>query len=222
MLVDADLQYGDASVFLDLGKRHTIQDLLPFGEQADPELLFEILGMHDTGLRVLAAPQSIEEAVDIKPEEVIRILHDLRSRFGWVIVDMPSVIDDLTLAIFEDSDIIVNVLTPDIPAIKSSRSFFELLDTVGVSEEKTILVLNMVENRKGIPANSIEENLRHEILGEIPYDRSAILEAVNKGEPIVLSGKTKPFTRGIFALLARIKEKEQELPEAELALHTLE
>ena len=77
----------------------------------------------------------------------------------------------------------------------------------------------MVENRKGISSKSIEENLQSEILAEIPYDRSAILEAVNKGEPTVLSGKTKPFSRGIYNLLAKIREIDQKVPEAKPVLN---
>lgn len=205
-------------MFLDLGRRHSIEDLLPFEDHADPELLLEVLNTHESGLQVLSAPHSIEEAASVTPTDVRSILQDLRSRFGWVVVDTPTAVDDLTLAIFEDADIVVNVLTPDIPAIKSSRAFLELLDTIGVSADKVIHVLNMVENRKGISSKSIEENLQSEILAEIPYDRSAILEAVNKGEPTVLSGKTKPFSRGIYNLLAKIREIDQKVPEAEPVL----
>ena len=205
VLVDGDLQFGDVASFLNLPARHSFPDLISHIDALDEEMLNDVLHMHEGGLRVLAAPASIHEASTVTPNDVRDVILDLRSRFGWVIVDTPSAVDDLTINIFEDSDFILNVLTPDIPAIKCSRTFLDLIDVIGITTNKVELLLNMVEKRKGIQADKITDNLKREILAEVPLDRSALLEAVNYGEPPVLRGKTKPFARSIFGLVAAVR-----------------
>jgi pilus assembly protein CpaE len=206
VLVDADLQYGDAPMFLNLNAAHSIADLIAADERLDPDLLNQVLLTHESGLKLLAAPTSISLAEDVTAEHVRHILTELRTRFGWTIVDTPSEVRDLTLAIFEEADLLVLVLTPDISSVKRSTIFFDVLGMIGVPVDKVILVLNMVEARRGIATNSIEEILKREIAAEIPYDRPAVVDAINRGDVLVLSGRTRPFTRGIFELVGKIRQ----------------
>ena len=206
VVVDADLQQGDVALFLNLDPRYTIADLVPFDQETDKELLDQVLVQHGSGLRVLAAPKSLIQADSVSTDDFRGILAELRRQFGWIVVDTDSHLSDLTIAAIEVSDLTINVMTPDIPSIRASRNFHEVIKMLGIPEERTALVLNMVDHKHGISAGSIEENLKRQITSEIPFDRPALLEAVNRGEPIVLSGKSKPFTKGLYGLLERLRE----------------
>ncbi len=61
-LVDGNLQFGDVSVFMKLQPSRTLADLAPHAADLDPHLLDSILVTHDSGVRVLCAPASPEEA----------------------------------------------------------------------------------------------------------------------------------------------------------------
>lgn len=145
-----------------------------------------------------------------------RILAELRRNFGWIVVDTDSHLSDLTIAVIEEADLTINVMNPDIPSIRMSRNFYEVIKILGIPEERTTLVLNMVERKHGISGGSIEENLNRAITSEIPFDRPALLEAVNRGEPIVISGESKLFTKGITGLLKEVRELVVELKQGEV------
>jgi len=210
VLVDADLQFGDVPAFLNLGIPHSIADLVAPEESLDSELLDQVLVGHESGVRVLAAPPAINLAETVTPDHMRSVLVELRARLGWTIVDTPSELNDLSLAIIEESDLVLNVMTPDIPSVKRTTTFIDLLGMVGLPAEKVLLILNMVEARRGVSAKAIEERLRRQVVAEIPYDHPAVQDAINRGEALVLRGKTRPFTRGIYELVGKIRQAVDE------------
>lgn len=203
VLVDADFAHCDVPLFLNLQPRHTVADLLPFSERADPDLIHQVLLSHESGLRVLAAPGPLEE-VEIPPAEFLRVLDDLRTLYGWVVVDTGELLVEPALPVLQEADLILSLLTPDIPAIRQARTFFEALHMIGIPDDRVALVLNMAE-RGGITAAQIEGNLGREIAAEIEYDRKAVLESINRGEPLALNARTKPFTKGLLELVSKVR-----------------
>ncbi len=204
VLVDADLSHGDIPLFLNLQARNSIADLLPVEERGDTEMIYQVLLQHKTGLRVLAAPNLLDD-VEISPDDFVAVLKRLRALYGWVIVDTGDLMVDPTLAVMQEADLILAVLTPDIASIRRQRIFFDALDVIGIPKDRITLVLNMAENN-GITASRIEENLGSEIVAEIGYDRKAVLGSINRGEPLALNSKTKPFNKGLLELVAKVRE----------------
>ena len=75
MLVDANLQFGDVAVFLNLQVKNSMIDLAGRAEELDQDILEEVLIAHESGLRVLAAPPRPEMADEIQPDQVQKVLH---------------------------------------------------------------------------------------------------------------------------------------------------
>ena len=112
---------------------------------------------------------------------------------------------DPTVEVMREADLILSILTPDIPSIRRKRIFFDALDVIGMPEDRVMLVLNMAENN-GITTARIEENLGREIAAEIGYDRKTVLGSINRGEPLALNSKTKPFNKGLLGLVGKVRE----------------
>jgi len=101
VLVDTNLQFGDISVFLNLQVKNSIADLASRIEEIDAEVLEEVLMVHESGLRVLAAPARPEMAEEVQPEHVRKVIEHLRLNFAYVVVDTSSTMDDTTLAVLD-------------------------------------------------------------------------------------------------------------------------
>lgn len=207
VLIDGDLQYGDVSVFLNLPTRYSISDLVAYAAALEQEFVEDILTVHESGMRVLAAPPSVDMAGDITAEAVRHILEYLRKNFAYVVIDMGCVLDDATVVMLHEADLIVAVATPDIPSIKNMGLFFEVLDAYEMPREMVCLVLNWVDRKDKITSEDVAEHLKMEVLAEIPYDRQAARNAINRGEPFLLGGKTQPLAKGMFGMLGKIREK---------------
>jgi pilus assembly protein CpaE len=206
VLVDADLQFGDVPVFLNMHARYTIYELVGMGEDLEQEAVEDTLLLHPTGLKVLAAPNQPEAALGITPEVMKNVLENLRGTFPYVLVDMATNLDDLAVDIFEIADLILMVMTPDIPSIKNMTNVMEVMYKLGVEQEKIEVVVNMMD-QKDLTPKQVEDSLRMPLIGLLPYDKTSVKRSINRGEPLVL--ETRPGTLGqqLIQFVGVIKER---------------
>ena len=61
-LLDANLQFGDVSIFMKLQATRTLADLAPHVNDLDIDLLKTVLVPHSSGVNVLVAPPTPEDA----------------------------------------------------------------------------------------------------------------------------------------------------------------
>jgi len=216
VLVDASLQFGDVSAFLNLQVKNSLADLALRVNELEDEIVQEVLMRHESGLSVLAAPSRPEMADEVQADQVRKILLYLRKNFAYVIVDTSSTMDDITLAVLDVTDILLAVATPEIPAIKDARLLFDLLTALEFPTSRLMFVLNRTDRRIGITAKMVSENLKHPVHGDIPIDDRAMLLSVNKGIPLLLSDKTSPIAKAMLDLLSEVKEHLLETGDAEV------
>jgi pilus assembly protein CpaE len=222
VLVDGNLQFGDVSVFLNLQVKNSILDLASRSEEIDVDIVEDVLMRHESGLRVLAAPQRPEMADEVHSEQVKKVLRYLKQEYAYVVVDSSSTMDDVTLAILDLTDVLLAVATTDIPSIKDSRLLFDLLSILEFPRENILFVLNKTDRRTGITAEAVSENLKHPVEGEIPSDERVVANSVNKGVPLLIGDKSRPIVKDLLDLLAAVKqrlmvdsEEEEELSDVE-------
>lgn len=214
LLVDGNLQFGDVGVFLNLQSNRTILDLVGLDE-VDPDVLESALVPHNSGVKVILAPPRPEMAEEVTGAHVKTLLQQLRREFPLVLVDTASGLTDVVLSVFDVADRILLVTTPDIPAIKDARLFFELMDALEYPDEKILFVMNKVDRRGGIQAANVEELIKHPVGGQVSADERSVLHAINQGVPLVMGDRAKAPVPGILELAGRLK---RELAEAEAAL----
>ncbi|MFP3852859.1 MAG: response regulator [Anaerolineales bacterium] len=215
VIVDASLQFGDVSVFMNLQVKNSIVDLAARADELDADYVDGVLMTHDSGLKVLAAPPRPEMADEIQADQVRRVLQFLKQNFAYTIVDTSSDMDDVTLAVLDAADLLVVVATPDIPAIKDSRLLFDLLSVLEFPRERIFFVLNKMERKTGISAEAVSENLKRQVEGKIPSDEQVVASSINKGVPLILGDKGKVPARNLLDLLGTIRQRLVAEPEAE-------
>ncbi|NOY97770.1 MAG: response regulator/pilus assembly protein [Chloroflexi bacterium] len=218
VVVDGNLQFGDVAVFINEQGKNTILDLAPRVDELDPEIVGDVMVKHAaSGLHVLAAPTRPEQAEKVSGDHFSKILQYLRRLYAYVVVDTTPLLTDITLSAIDESDIVVLVTTQDIPAIKNARLFLDLLTTLGIDRERIVFTMNRYDKRIGITPEKVGENLKLEVAASIPLDERAVIPAVNRGVPFVLSNKAQPAARGIFTLAEIVRAR---IAEVELAEET--
>ncbi len=207
-LVDADLQFGNIGVFLNLQSHHTLADLAERSdEELDSEFISSVMAPHTSGVRVLLAPSRPELAEEVTGLQIKAVLEALRREYSYVVVDTPSTLNDHTLAVFDMSDRIILLTTPDIPALYNVRMAFEILQALDFPAEKTIFVVNRVDKRGGISAADIEESLKHSVTAQIPLDERSILLSINQGVPLVMGDRSRLAAQGFIDLAQKVKQQ---------------
>lgn len=219
LLVDCNLQFGDVDAFLNLQAQSNIADLTKAVNDLDQEVIDSVLVTHGSGLKVLVAPSHPEHAYDIHPDDIKELVMILASSFDFVLIDMPTQYDDLTLKLFDVAERVLLISTPTIPSIRNARKMLDIFDTMeampGLSE-KILFVLNRISNEKDrgrgtVPTASIENHLKREVIGAIPVDDRAVLTAVNQGVPLVAKLKSRSPGRELVALAEYIRRDVEPL-----------
>jgi pilus assembly protein CpaE len=216
VLVDGDLQFGDASVLLNLRPTRTINDLLPHMEALEIDFVSDVMVSHPSGLKALLAPPRPDIADMVRPDDMREILNLLRLLFEYTIVDTASHLDDVVLTILEVSDCIILVSTPEIPAIKNVRLTLDALDTLDYIG-KTKLVVNMMDRQDGISEKDISTHIKLPVFHTIPRENGAVTAAANQGIPVFISNQKSPVSRSIATLAALICDESSRAAESAAA-----
>jgi pilus assembly protein CpaE len=209
VIVDADLQFGDVAVLLGVPPVHTTVEAADAIEGADAELMEALLAKHESsGLRVLPAPVEPVAADSISAEHMIGILHQLRSMYDYVIVDLPPHFDDVVLALLEEADDVLLVASMDIPSIKNLKVGIQTLDLLTVAGSRMRLVLNRANAKVNLDVADVERALGVPAEFRVPSD-IAVPQAVNRGVPVVLDRPRAPAAVALNALADSYLERRE-------------
>src|SRR5258708_1693328 len=205
LLIDCDLQFGDVGVFLNLQAQNTIGDLTHSVDDLDMELVDNVLVNHDSGLKVLLAPRTPQDAEEITADKVTQLIDKLRASFDFIVVDTASNLDDLCIALFDVAERLLLVANPTLPSVKNVRTVLNLMDALQYDPNKSQLVLNRVnaeleKARVSISVAAIENNLKRKAIGVIPMDERRVLAAINRGITVVAKDRNLSPAKDLVAL----------------------
>ena len=208
VLVDGNMEFGDVSVFLKQKVINSIVDLAPRANELDPDVIEEVISLHpESGIKILSAPSRPEFAESVTGEQFARVLDYLRNLYSYVLVDCSSSLSDVTLSAIDTSDLIILVTTQEIPAIKDSRLFLDLLQPLKISRERLLFVMNKYDKRIGIKPEKVSENFKQEIKVVIPFEEKVVLPSINRGVPFMMGEKSKLITRSFVSLTEAVRER---------------
>ena len=205
-LVDANLQFGDHRVFLDLGlDRKSIVDVVT-APTIDADLFRKVVVNHDSGVDLLLAPPSPETAELVTTEHMAQILETLRGLYDYVVVDVDKRLDEMNLGIFDAADFLFVVMTADLSCLKNVRLVLETLGHIGYEDARVKLVLNRSNAFTGISVKNAEGALKRPIDHQVLNEYRGAISALNSGAPVMFSKADSPLGRS-FHDFARVIDK---------------
>jgi pilus assembly protein CpaE len=206
VLVDADLQFGDVCLVLQLEPRFTMVNAAHELHHLDAELLDSLLTEHPSGLKVLAAPLEPAFADDITTAGLMQMLDVLKENFDYVVVDTASMLDELILSLIEKSDEILMLVDMDLPSVKNAKLALETLRLLKFSTSNVRLVMNRSNSKAKLDNKEIEGALKMPISAAVPSD-AMVAASVNEGRPVVESEPKSKVAKGFESVAELIAGK---------------
>lgn len=206
MLVDLDLQNGDAALQLDAEPSHALCEALENPERVD-KLFLERGKIHATPrLALLASLEPLGTPVPLNEDAILSLFEKLLHRYRFVIVDVPAAAAIRLMRILHQPSTCVLVSNPTLAAARDLARWLEFLGPNSL-ERRTMHILNMAGAPGALPP---EEFLR--AVGQtpditIPYDRE-IAAASNLG--VKATQKCASFNRGLGLLLRDVAGEPME------------
>jgi pilus assembly protein CpaE len=199
LLLDLDLQFGDAAIMLGIEPDKTIYDLVVAPGELDSEKLAGYTTKHASGLEVLPAPLRPEDAELVTEAKLGRLLEVARESFDVIVVDTSPFFHGPMLATLDRTDELLLMCALDVPTLKNLRLALQTLDLLSFPKQRVSIVLNRANSKVGMKPNEVEGALGMKVRFEVPSDRAVPL-TVNRGIPVVLAEEGADVSKAIKSM----------------------
>jgi pilus assembly protein CpaE len=186
ILIDLNLQWGDATFFLsDRKPVSTLADLAVQIQRLDAEFLASSLVPVHENLGVLAAPQDPLHAMDVKPEHLDVLLRLARANYDFVILDAGRALDAVTVRAFDYADTIYPILQLSLPFIRDGKRVLDAFRALEYPQDKVRLLVNRFEKGSGIALADMEAAVGARVYRTFPNAYDSVSASVNQGVPVI-------------------------------------
>ncbi len=189
-VVDADIGLRNLDVILGLENR-IVYDLVHAIEGECKLKQALIRDKRVDGLYLLPAAQTRDKTA-VKPEDMRKLVTDLKEDFDYVIIDCPAGIEQGFRNSVAGADRAIIVTTPEVSAIRDADRIIGLVEAYELPEPE--LIINryrpgMVQRGDMMNKEDILEILAIRLVGMIPDHEDVIISA-NRGVPAVFDEKS--------------------------------
>jgi pilus assembly protein CpaE len=199
LLIDYRHDLGDVGLYLGLKEpEYSFDDVLRNAERLDTDLLKGFVTHHNGGLDVITSSASGAARQQWTMDAVGRAMSVLRREYEWVVIDSLLASGNDELSLFEQTDHTYLVTTTDIASLRNTRRRVDRMSLTEANRAKASLVLNRVTDSDAVTPDQIRDSVGLPIAASLPNTYAAMVQAINKGEPLEPNGKGA-FTKRMAA-----------------------
>ena len=171
LLVDLDLQFGDAAIMLGVEPEKTIFDLVVAPGELDSEKLAGYVTHHPCGLEILPAPLRPEDAELVTEAKLARLLEVARESYDAIVVDTSPFFHGPMLATLDRTDELFLLCGLDVPTLKNVKLALQTLEMLSFPRDRIKLVLNRANSKVGMKPSEVDDALGMKVQHQVPSDR---------------------------------------------------
>jgi pilus assembly protein CpaE len=184
-LIDMNLQFGDASLFVSDSKPlATLSDVATQIHRLDPSFLSSSMVSVTPNFSVLAAPSDPAHASDVKPEHIDAIIKLARRQYDFIVLDVGRSLDPVSIRALDHADTIYPVLQTTLPYIRDGKRLLTVFRNLEYGSDKVELIVNRHDNNGDIRLKDLEEAFDTTHLRTMPNHYDAAARSVNQGVPV--------------------------------------
>ena len=128
--------------------------------------------------------------------------------YDFIIIDGGKNISDITVNIFDKSNLILLVINPDVLSLYQTELTLEALEIMTFPLSMVKGILNRFESKGGVSSSVIKALLPIDIISQVPSDGKAAGLALNMGIPIIIDTPDSKITSAIDALAVLLATRE--------------
>lgn len=210
LLVDLNLQFGDALSFVHDGKpASTLADVAHGISRLDASFLAASTVKITPSYSILAAPEDLSKAMEIKPEHIDAILSLALSQYDFVLLDISRSLDTLTIKALDRAYRIFPVLQAGLPSLRNAHKLLAAFKSLGYPADKIEFVVNRFEKGGDINLDDIQRTLGTPNLRTVPNSYKEVSTSINQGNALV-DGRSSALTKSLAEFAVSLSPKTEE------------
>ncbi len=211
LVIDLNLQFGDALSFVHDGKpAATISDVARDISRLDASLLAASTVKVSPNFNVLAAPDDLAHAMEVKPEHIDAIVSLAASQYDYILLDVGRTMDTIAIRALDRAQRIYAVLQSGLPHVRNAAKLLEVFRSLGYAHDKTELILNRFDKNADIGLDHIRRALGRVKINVVPNSYKEVTAAINHGDPLLKASRTNAVSRQLAELAATLNPRQEE------------
>lgn len=201
LILDFDPEFGVIPLLLDVEPSRGLIDALEKPERVDALFLDRVMTKVDENMFVIGAEKNLSDISRINDKAAQTLLDLLRSRFAYVIIDIPRIEPNNHYMLQNSENILVTELS--IPGLRDTMRVYDLINDV-LSNKKITLVANKtgINKKFETPIKNFESGLGKKIDFTVPFEAEAY-GYHNSGKALVESNKDAAFAKAIRQIASK-------------------
>ena len=218
LIIDLDFQAGqDMARMLNLSPKNAVVDLLPELDVADDkEIIKEYATIHSCGLHFLPIVKGTKQIGHITPDNIKPFFKKAAASYDYILVDAGKSLNETLVTVFDYSNLILLVATPDILAVYQVKWSLDVLQSLQFPLKMVKLILNRSESRGSVAWQEVRSALPCEIFSHIPSDGKTVGMALNRGIPCVLDSPKSKVAEAFLRMIPVLRREDLYVPATEV------
>ncbi len=187
VLIDMDYQFGLIAKSLDLTAPFGIRELFDYQERGVDDMLVEKMQVkYGRNLSIISAPHELHQLPVIRPELIRDLINLLRTKFSFVILDIPHIWTGWTATSLSYSDQVIMVAQLWLRSLTHSSRLLAAWQAIGISKDNVSIVINRsgAKFKEAISAQDFERISHHKIDAYLNNDIKAVVSAEAQGKTL--------------------------------------
>lgn len=211
LLVDLNLQFGDALSFVHDGKpASTLADVAHGINRLDASFLAASTVKIIPNYSILPGPEDLSKAMEVKPEHVDAILSLALTQYDFVLLDISRLLDSLTIKALDRAYRIFPVLQAGLPSLRNAHKLLAAFKSLGYPAEKIEFIVNRFEKGGDISLDDIQRTLGTPNLRTVPNSYKEVNTSINQGSALSEDGRSSVLTRNLADFALSLSPKAEE------------
>ena len=199
VLVDGSIQFGDVRGLLRVPDSAPSMLDLPTDRVAEVDLE-DVLWRDPSGVDVLLAPPRVEMAEMVLARDLEKTTSLLRRLYDLIVVDTGVVLDEVTLSLLDQADLVLEVVTYDATTIRNTIAMADTFAKIGYPAGKLRYLVNRADASAGIDPADLEAELGREPDFRVRSDGPVVGPASNRGEAFVVTHPDALVSRDVLEI----------------------
>ena len=202
LLADFDLWSGSTSFFFKVNHWYSLADALAQLERGQaPDWASLVVNVE--GLDLLPAPD-VPKPVTLESERIQDFLEYTRSLYDYVLIDLPSVFDKVSLTTLSSCDDAFLVTTAEMPSLHLTRKAVHYLTQSGYGQERYRVLVNRLGARDAISSDDMARIFGASVYRSFPSDYLSLHKGLTVNQPL---GPRSPLGRNIEEFAGQLSGK---------------
>ncbi|MCB1832019.1 MAG: hypothetical protein KDH19_01015, partial [Geminicoccaceae bacterium] len=185
-LIDLDLQFGTVALSLDLEPSHGFREALETPSRIDGLYVDRTMVKYSDTLYVLSAEENIDETCHIDEQSIDLLIQELRSKYHYVLVDLPRNQPSINRKVLEEASNLVLVSDLSLSGMRDTLRILQQIPSTNAGCNISLALNRVGEHRVGeIPIAEFEKGVGRKADIIIPFDPKNVASATNVGQPVV-------------------------------------